>query len=364
VRDKSKIKKIAVIGTAGIPANYGGFETLAENLVTKLDGVYDFTVYCSKKNYSSKPKKYLRSKLVYLPFSANGKSSIIYDTLSIIHSLFYADVLLILGVSSAFVLPLVKFFTRKKIIVNIDGLEWKRDKWGELAKKYLHYQEYLAVKYAHICISDNHSIEQYVLKSYNRNSILITYGANHVKKENISNKMLSQYNIDNEYCFSVCRIEPENNVDITLETFSKNNKIIVIIGNWKSSNYGLKLREKYSVFKNIKMLDPIYEQKTLDELRSNCKIYIHGHSAGGTNPSLVEAMYLGLPIFAYDVDYNRFTTHNTALFYEDEKSLGLLVNENTDKNDLLAMGNKLNQIAVKNYNWQNIATDYAALFDK
>ena len=148
-------KKVAVIGTVGIPAKYGGFETLTEYLVENSNEDFDFTVYCSKPKYKERPKSYKNSRLVYLPLEANGKSSIPYDALSIIHALFYADVLLVLGVSGAFLLPFVKFFTKKKIVTNIDGLEWKRDKWGGLAKKYLKKQEAIAVKYSHEVVADN-----------------------------------------------------------------------------------------------------------------------------------------------------------------------------------------------------------------
>ena len=129
---KNKLKRIAIIGTVGVPAKYGGFETLVDNLVERLASDYKITVYCSKKNYTKteRVKYYKGAKLVYLPFSANGAQSIIYDIISIFHSLFIADTLLILGVSGGIVVPFVRWFTNKKIIVNIDGQEWKRDKWN------------------------------------------------------------------------------------------------------------------------------------------------------------------------------------------------------------------------------------------
>ena len=113
-------KKLSIIGTVGLPANYGGFETLADHVVRNLGDDYDITVYCTKKKYSkeNRPSTYLNAKLKYLPFDANGAQSIIYDSLSILHSLFYADVLLVLGVAGAWMLPLVRIFTNKKIIIS------------------------------------------------------------------------------------------------------------------------------------------------------------------------------------------------------------------------------------------------------
>jgi glycosyltransferase involved in cell wall biosynthesis len=115
------------------------------------------------------------------------------------------------------------------------------------------------------------------------------------------------------YACKVCRIEPENNVHVVLDAFSKLPRhTLVFIGNWNNSEYGRALREKYKDNTNMHLLDPIYDQRTLDVIRGNCFLYIHGHSAGGTNPSLVEAMYLGLPVIAFDVSYNRTTTDNSS----------------------------------------------------
>ena len=363
MKNNSKLKKIAIIGTVGIPAKYGGFETLAEYLVKELHEKFSFTVYCSKKSYPKREQKYLTARLIYLPINANGKSSILYDVISIIHSLFYADVLLILGVSGAFMIPVLKLISKKKIIVNVDGLEWKRDKWSPFAKKYLKKQEYYAAKYSNIVIADNKSIQDYLLREYNSNSELIAYGASHVNKEEISKKELESYKITDDYYFSVCRIEPENNVHITLEAFSKTDKTMVFVGNWSASDYGLQLKEKYKVFDNIIMLDPIYNQKQLDKLRCNCYTYIHGHSAGGTNPSLVEAMWLGLPIFSLDVDYNRFTTNNKALFYKDEESLLKLIHKMNDKSEMMKIGANLNTLATDKFNWKVISDNYSQLFN-
>ncbi len=123
---KAKKTKLAIIGSVGLPAAYGGFETLTEHLVNNLNTDYDITVYCSGKKYKKdqRQKYYKNARLKYIPLEANGVHSILYDTISIIHSLFYADVLLILGVPGAWILPFVKFFTKKKIIISIDGIEW------------------------------------------------------------------------------------------------------------------------------------------------------------------------------------------------------------------------------------------------
>ncbi len=341
-------KKVAIIGTVGIPAKYGGFETLTEQLVNNLHTEFDFTVYCSGLSYKNR-EEYTLAKRVFIPLDANGKSSIIYDFVSIIHALLYADVILLLGVSAAFMIPFIKLFSNTKVITNIDGLEWKRDKWRGFAKVYLKYQEKIAVKRSHIVVSDNLAIQEYVTSDYKRKTSCIAYGADHVRE-------VEKQNTPSEYAFSVCRIEPENNVHVILEAFSEIDKKIVFVGNWESSKYGKDVRNKYKSFSNIEMLDPIYDQEKLDALRANCQVYIHGHSAGGTNPSLVEAMWLGLPIICWDVVYNRETTRSKALFFNGKEALKELLK--SDSSILKQVAADVKELAYKHYNWKKIANQY------
>jgi glycosyltransferase involved in cell wall biosynthesis len=357
-------RKVAIIGTVGLPANYGGFETLAEHLVDNLNSEYDFTVYCSEKRYSKekRQKTYNGAKLKYLPFNANGMQSIIYDSLSILHAAFTSDVLLVLGVAGAWMLPFIKLFTNKKIIISIDGIEWKRDKWSRVAKWYLFWAESLAVKYSHIDISDNESIQDYTAMRYNSLSRIIEYGADHTMKVKPNESDLAEFPFLKEnYAFKVCRIEPENNVHVVLEAFSKlPKKKMVMVGNWTNSDYGKEVRAKYSAFSNILLLDPIYDQRKLDVIRGNAHIYVHGHSAGGTNPSLVEAMYLKLPVVAFDVSYNRTTTENKALYFNNVEELSSIINYVTE-DDLSLLSATMENIAQRRYTWKYITNKYKEL---
>lgn len=358
--DKTK-KKLAVIGTVGLPAKYGGFETLVDHLVRNLGEQYEMTVYCSKKKYPAdkRPSKYLCARLKYLPFDANGIQSIPYDTLSILHALFYADVLLILGVAGAWILPFVKIFTHKRIIISIDGIEWKRDKWRLFAKLYLWWAEKIAIRYSHIDISDNESIQDYTAVRYGSLSRIIEYGADHTMAVKPSTEDKKKYPfVRFPYAFKVCRIEPENNVHEVLEAFSELQKHkMVIIGNWNNSEYGRNLREQYNHCKNIVMLDPIYDQRILDMLRGNAHVYIHGHSAGGTNPSLVEAMFLGLPVICYGVSYNRTTTEGKALFFKNASELMDII-QTVKIERLKELACTMKEIADRRYTWEVIADKY------
>ncbi|MGQ9847387.1 MAG: glycosyltransferase [Bacteroidales bacterium] len=165
-----------------------------------------------------------------------------------------------------------------------------------------------------------------------------------------------------KYACQVCRIEPENNIHLILEVFSEYTDLdIVIIGNWTNSDYKRGLKKIYECFENIHLLDPIYEQRILNQIRSNCYIYIHGNSAGLTNSSLVEAMYLGLPIFSYAVRYNRETTENKAKYFNNKEELIALL-KNCDEKNLAIIARYMKKIALKNYTWEKISNQYSLLF--
>lgn len=360
-----KKTKVAIIGTVGLPAKYGGFETLTEHLVEELSQKYDFTVYCSSKKYEKEGRlsDYKGAKLKFVPLDANGIQSIPFDTWSIIHALFKNQVLIILGVAGAWILPFVKIFTNRKIIISIDGIEWKRDKWSFLAKLYLWWAEKIAVKFSHIDISDNESIQDYTALRYKTLSRVIEYGADHTLAYlEPSIEDLEKYPfLNNEYAVKVCRIEPENNIHIILETFADiPDKKLVIVGNWQNSEYGKELKTKFGNKENLILLDPIYNQKVIDLIRGNANIYIHGHSAGGTNPSLVEAMYLELPIFAFDVSYNRVSTENSAFYFKDTETLKNLIKQ-TNQSALKNCSLTMKKIAERRYSWKKIAHKYSIL---
>lgn len=355
------MKNIAIIGIQGVPANYGGFESLVENVIGehKSEDIC-YSVFCSSKDLPQKNSEYKGARLKYIPLSANGVQSIPYDMLSLLKVPKETDVILVLGVSGSLILPLFRLFSKKRLIINIDGLEHRRDKWGKMAKWFLKLSEKMAVKYADVIIADNKGIQDYVKDEYGKDSVLIAYGGDHVIRElspSFEQEVLDKYFLQSDgYAITVCRIEPENNCHKTLEAFSRTDKKLVFIGNWNRSEYGQSLKEKYSQFPNIILQDPIYDIDTLYVLRKNAGMYIHGHSAGGTNPSLVEAMFFGCPILCYDVVYNRETTKNKSYYWSNEDELVALIN----RKDLTGEGMK--NIAEKEYTWQAITSQYEGLY--
>lgn len=355
------MKQIYIIGTVGVPACYGGFESLVENMLDYTPQDVQYTVFCTSKKYEKKLDLYKGAKLIYLDKDANGKDSILYDYESMkIAIKNNADIMLILGVSGCIFLPKIRRKFKGKIITNIDGLEWKRDKWIFLAKWLLHYSEKQAIKYSDVIIGDNKGITDYVKDSYNKDAFLIAYGGDHVSKI-IDDSLYEKYPFcRNPYSVTVCRIEPENNIHKILEAFSQiPDQQLVMVGNWKNGEYGQNLKAKYSQHKNIHLLDSIYESHTINWIRSNASVYIHGHSAGGTNPSLVEAMNLGLPILAFDCVYNRETTENQSLYWKESSDIEILL-RNTSLYPSIA--EKMRVIGKKEYSWKNIAEKYNLLY--
>jgi glycosyltransferase involved in cell wall biosynthesis len=355
--------KIAIIGTNGLPGRYGGWDQLLNHLTSILSNKYEIVVYTSKYNAVPGLEEFNNSKIRVLPLKANGLQSIFYDGYSMLESSFKYDILLVLGTSGCIFLPLIRL-VNSNIILNPDGAEWKRGKWNFFVKQFLKLSEYIGIKFSKVVVSDNLIIQKHIFNLYNINSSLIEYGGDQVLFKELSNETQNRYEIvKGSYAFKVCRIEPENNIDLILEVFAQVNLKFILIGNWNNSSYGITTREKYQFQSNLFLLDPIYDQEKLDELRSNCGLYIHGHSVGGTNPSLVEAMYLGLNCVVYDVDYNRITTDNKAVYFKNGAELLEIISEfENDSSGFNSVGKSLNSVAQIRYKWVDIVNKYDKIF--
>lgn len=359
----AKKKKVAIIGTNGIPARYGGYETLAEYITKYLSEEFDFTVYCSK----TQPrlyKEYNASKLKYLPLQANGWKGIIYDIVTLLHAAFYSDIILYLGPGAGFMVPILKLFG-KPIIVNHGGLnEWEREKYSAFQKLIAKIGHKYAAKYATYNIADNLLLRHSIQKSFGVDARIIRYGGDHATNVEIDTDLTNKYSfIRDRYFVNVSRAQIDNNLHLVLEAFkSTPEKILVMVSNWSVSSYGVTLKNEYkNKYSNIVILDAVYEPKEINAIRGNASAYIHSHSYCGTSPSLVEAMSLGLPILSFDVPTNRETTKEKAFFFKNESDLQNLINTLSEI-DLANNGKKMKTIADLEYTWLSISSKYADLF--
>lgn len=357
--------KIAILGTVGVPGRYGGFETLAENLVyyhMRIGHPAPLTVWCSSKDNTEQPDRFKSADLRYVGLRANGVQSIPYDILSLWQAIRGGhDRIILLGVSGAIALPLIRLLSRTRIITNIDGIEWKREKWNGLARAFLRTSEWAAVRFSHAVIADNQAIADYLRDTYDSTCHVIAYGGDHAVDNPASiTPSDAQKSLPDRYALALCRIEPENNVHTILKSWEKLDTPLVFVGNWANSPYGQDLRARYSGRTNLHLLDPVYDPGALRALRDRASIYIHGHSAGGTNPSLVEMMHFGVPVIAHDCTFNRHSTENAAHYFLTSAELTEHIRAITPE-EAANIGAQMREIARRRYTWDAIGNAYFRL---
>jgi len=360
--------KVSLIGTNGIPAKYGGFETLTEYLAKYLNTDYDLYCYCAKKPVENRLLSYYNTKLIYLPFKANGWQSMVYDFFSIVDSLFKHNVLVVLGFSGVFAFPF-KFIFGKKVIFNIGGIEWQKVRGSKfsgrlevLVKKGF---EWICVNSSDIVIVDNQVLYDYVKEKYNIIPVLAEYGGDHAIKESISMKLLEKYPfLNTPYDVTISRAQEDMNIHLIIDAYKTlSERILVIVSNWDTSDYGKILKnENHNKFENIVLLDAIYDLKVLNAIRGNCEVYLHTHSLCGTAPSLVEAMSLELPIICFDVPTNRATTEEKSFYFRDIDSLKKILRE-LDSERTLQLRKDMLEIASRRYTWKRIVSIYKKCID-
>jgi len=367
MEEKKKLR-LALIGTNGIPANYGGAETLYENLTRELSSVYDITVYCSNRQPKEKVgNTYLGAKLKYWPMSANGLQAIPYDLLSIIHAAKHSDVLIVFGFGSGWFVSLLRFFGfKKKVIYNHGGLnEWEREKNSKIGNIYSKWDRKVSRnKVTHV--ADNELLANSLFNTFGIKDVnVIRYGGDQATPVTPDAGLLEKYHFLNEdYYVAVARAQVDNNLHIMLEAFAKMpDKKLVLVSNFKVSEYGQKLYEQYKdKYPNMVLIPGIYDKKELNAVRSNAKAYIHSHSRCGTPPSLCEAMYLGLPIISFDAEVNHEVTNDFACFFKTVDDLVRVVC-NVKDGELKDYAIKSKRFADENYTWAKIGQCYSAVIE-
>ena len=361
--------RIAMIGTRGVPAAYGGFETAIEEIGKRLvERGHEVTVYCRKSEGDS-PDTHLGMSLVHLPaVRSKAAETLSHTALSVAHLSFHRkpDVAFVFNAANSPFLPFIRA-NRIPTAVHVDGLEWKRGKWGRTGRRYYRVAEQLAVRWADALIADAQGISDYYREEFGIGTELLTYGTNVLR--NPEANRLNEFGLTpGEFHLVVARFEPENHVDVIVEGYASSNakRPLVVVGSAPySAAYTDRIAAVADADPRIRMLGGVWDQEQLDQLYANALTYLHGHSVGGTNPSLLRAMGAGTSVLAWDVNFNREVLGGDGGFFADPDDVRTLVERaESDAEHHVATGRALQERASRLYNWDAVSRGYEDLARK
>jgi len=359
-----------MVGTRGVPARYGGFETAVEEVGRRLaEAGHEVVVYCRGERHPE--SEYLGMKLVHLPAVEKKVAETLSHTgFSVLHATGRKiigkgpDVALVFNAANAPLLPFLRAM-RIPVATHVDGLEWKRTKWSGTGQRYYRTAESLAVRWSDALIADARGIQDYYVERFNADSVLIAYGAPILESPNTA-KLAEAGFTPGEYHLVVARFEPENHVHVAVEGYRKSTatKPLVVVGSAPyADEYTAKVRELAGDDPRITFLGGVWDQELLDALYAGALTYIHGHSVGGTNPSLLRAMGAGASVLAYDVNFNREVLGEEAgRFFPDAPVLaGELEAAEAEPGAAADRGAAARKRASERYVWDDVATAYERL---
>ena len=357
--------KIAIIGTRGIPNNYGGFEQLAQCLSVGMQKKgHEVSVYNSHTHpYQQKSWNGVNIIHQYDPEHILGTAGqFIYDLNCILNSRSKNfDVILNLGYTSSSVW--MRLFSKKALVItNMDGLEWKRSKYSKKVQYFLKYAEKLAVKRSQLLVADSKFIQHYIDEKYKVRPTYIAYGAELFNEPDES--ALKPFHVNPfEYNMIIARMEPENNIEMILDGIHQSGSALpfFVVGN-AGNTFGKYLREKYKNNTNIIFTGSIYDPRVLNNLRYYSRLYFHGHSVGGTNPSLLEAMGCKCFIIAHHNEFNKMVLGDDTFYFERAEDIAPLL-KNGDRlspDTRSKIANNYEKIR-RDYSWGKIIDAYEQL---
>lgn len=380
------MQHVFIIGSRGLPAKYGGFETFVEELVkNKQSQDIQYHVACLSDEEHLTHFNYLSADCFNIRAPKLGPARVIaYDMLAINHGLklvkdqqIERPIFYILGNTIG---AFISRFAKKihavggLLFVNPDGLEWKRSKWSKPVQAYLKYAEKRMAQKADLIISDNIGIEDYIKVSYPKvETRFIAYGTD-LSQSTLNSKSdrvrtyFDKWQIKEKHYFLIVgRFVPENNYETAIREFmvSESKRDLVIICNHEGNAYFDKLREKTSFDKDkrIKFVGTVYDRDLLNYIRENAFAYIHGHEVGGTNPGLLEALSHTDLNLVLDVNFNKTVAGLSAFYWSKEAgSLCRLINDVDSKYDFTSYGKRAKAVVAENYTWEKIVGEYEDLF--
>ncbi len=383
-------KHIFIVGCKGIPAHYGGFETFVDNLVKKQksDDI-QYHVSCMDTGKKEKTEYYKAERFFVKTHDLHSARAVLYDINALklaieqIKENGYRDG--IVYILACRIGPFIKRYVKKlhkygfKVYVNPDGHEWMRAKWNKIIKKYWRLSEKLMIKHCDLAVCDSVSIENYICQEYekyNPKTTYISYGADTSRStlKDDAKELVEWYKKwdikKKNYYLMVGRFVPENNYELVIREFvkSKSKKDLVIVTNhdWTKFLDHLKDTTGFENDKRVKFVGTVYDQDLIKKIRENSFAYIHGHSVGGTNPSLLEALASTDINLLYDCGFNREVAENGALYFlRDEGSLTQTFNLfETTKKDLSEVAKRGRKRIHDFYDWNGIINQYEELFNE
>lgn len=356
--------RIAMIGTRGVPARYGGFETAVEEIGSRLsDAGHEVLVFCRTPKGQQGIETYKGMKLVHLPvLKKRTMETLAHTALSVINpALRGVDSAVLFNAANAPFLPVLRA-RRIPVASHVDGLEWRRAKWSGLGQNYYRIAERLAVRWADALIADAQGIADYYQEEFHAPTRLITYGAPVLR--NLGSDKLAPLGLDSRgFHLVVARFEKENNVLEIVQGYveSKARLPLVVVGSAPySTDYTAAIADAGD--DRVRLLGGVWDQDQLDQLYAHCLSYLHGHSVGGTNPSLLRAGGAGAFTIAYDVVFNREVIKDTGEYFKVPGDLVRILPEIEANPDEAVSRGGLFQDSMDRYNWDQIAADYETLY--
>ena len=361
---------IAMIGTRGVPARYGGFETAIEEIGKRLvAGGHQVTVYCRNSFGGDVMWRDVHGmRCVPLPAARHrALETLSHSAVSSLHAAAISrpDVAFVFNAANAPFVRLLQAFGIR-CALHTDGLEWQRGKWGPIGRRYYLLSERFGAMHADLIISDAEEISRYYAVRYNRPSEVISYGAELISPP--ASIVASMGLTPGEYYLAVARLEPENHVDVIVDGYGQTSSTrpLVVVGSTPyPRDYQNRLLATAAMDSRVAMLGSIWDER-IDALYAHTAMYLHGHSVGGTNPSLLRAMGAGAPVGAWDVVFNRQVTQAPSrCFFDRPQGVARLIEDcETDPSFWAANGAAGRKRVDMHYRWDDVAAAYERVADK
>jgi glycosyltransferase involved in cell wall biosynthesis len=354
--------KIAMVGTRGVPARYGGFETCVEEVGSRLaDRGHEVAVYCRSAESGERPSNYRGMSLVHLPaMRRRSLETLSHTALSVGHLFRYpSDVAVVFNCANAPFLPVLRA-RGIPFATHVDGLEWQRAKWGNAGRRYYRLAEKLSVRWSDALIADAQGIADYYTEQHGAGTDLIAYGAPMIARRT---DRLAELNLtDGAYHLIVARFEPENHVEEAVRGYvaSSSTLPLIVVGSAPySDEYTARIHA--AADDRVRFLGGMWDQALLDQLYSGACTYIHGHSVGGTNPSLLRAIGAGAATSAFDVNFNREVLGESGRYFSNADNLAALITEvEANPAELIVRRQRALQRAAM-YDWDDVTDRYESM---